>query len=135
MWPQYKDLIYHGETLVRAPVEGSNLTQPLPDACASTENVGGNMHAMLHDFFGMHDVREDENESQSKVQGAEEPIVDDEPDIGDVQKYDDLLKKANKPLHKKTRHSKLSATVHLYNLKCVGRVTNMIFSTFLEFVN
>jgi hypothetical protein len=69
------------------------------------------------------------------VQGAEEPIVDDETDRGDAKKYDDLLKKADKPFHGKIRHSKLSATVHMYNLKCVGGVTNMIFSTLLEFVN
>jgi Zn ribbon nucleic-acid-binding protein len=61
--------------------------------------------------------------------------LDDELDIGDVQKYDDLLKKADKPLQERTRHSKLSATVHLYNLKCLGGVSNTIFSAFLEFVN
>jgi hypothetical protein len=61
--------------------------------------------------------------------------VDDEPDRGDAQKYNDLLKNVDKPLHKKTRHSKLSATVHLYSLKCVDRVSNMIFSTFLECFN
>ena len=105
------------------------------DAGASTEDVGGNMHAMLRDLFGVHDVREDNNKSQPRVQGAEEPIVDDEPDRGEAQKYDDLLKKEDKPLHGKTRHNKLSATVHLYNLKCVGGVTNTIFSAFLEFVN
>jgi hypothetical protein len=61
--------------------------------------------------------------------------MDDAPDTGDAQKYDELLKKVDMPLHGKTRHSKLSATVHLYNLKCLGGVTNTIFSTLLEFVN
>jgi hypothetical protein len=46
-----------------------------------------------------------------------------------------LLKNSDKPLHKKTRHGKLNATVHLYNLKCLGGVTNTTFSTLLEFVN
>ena len=111
------------------------MTQLVVDASASTEDVGANMHAMLRDLFGMHDVREDNNESQPGVQGAEEPIVDDEPDRVDAQKYNDLLQKANKLLHGKTKHSKLNATVHLYNLKYVGGVTNIIFSAFLEFVN
>jgi hypothetical protein len=93
------------------------------------------MHTMLHDLFGVHDVKEDNNESQLRVQGAEEPIVDDELDKGDAQKYDDLLKKTNKPLHGKTRHSELNATVHLYNLKGMDGVTNTIFSAFLEFIN
>jgi Zn ribbon nucleic-acid-binding protein len=69
------------------------------------------------------------------VQGAEEHIMDDEPDRGDAQKYEDLLKKVEKPFHKKTRHNKFSATVHLYNLKCVGGVSNTIFSAFLKFFN
>jgi hypothetical protein len=46
-----------------------------------------------------------------------------------------LLKKADKPLHGKIKHSKFNATVHMYNLKCVGEVTNTIFSALLEFVN
>jgi ABC-type enterochelin transport system ATPase subunit len=46
-----------------------------------------------------------------------------------------LLKKVDKPLRDKTIHSKLSVTVHLYNLKCIGGVNNTIFSVFLEFIN
>jgi hypothetical protein len=61
--------------------------------------------------------------------------LNDAPDTGDAQKYDDLLKKADKPLHGRIRHSKLSATIHLYNLKCLGGVNNTIFSALLEFVN
>jgi hypothetical protein len=118
----------------RALVEGSNLTQLPADASANLDE-GGNMHAMLRDLFGMHDVREDNYEPQLGVQCGEEQIMNDEPDKGDAQKYDDLLKKVNKPLHEKTRHSKHSATVHLYNLKCVSRVTNTIFLAFLEFFN
>jgi hypothetical protein len=83
----------------------------------------------------VHDVREDSNEPQPGAQGGEEQIIDDAPDIGDAQKYDELLKNSDKPFHGKTRHSKLSATIHLYNLKCLGRVTNTTFSTLLEFVN
>jgi hypothetical protein len=41
----------------------------------------------------------------------------------------ELLKKAEKPLHAGTKHSKLSViVVHLYNLKCVGGVSNTAFS-------
>ena len=61
--------------------------------------------------------------------------MNEEAAVGDVLKYHDLLKKAKKPLHAKTKHSKLSATVHLYNLKCVGGLSNTIFSYFLDFIN
>jgi hypothetical protein len=97
--------------------------------------VGGNMQAMLRDLFGVHDVREDHLEPQPEAQGSEEQILDVAPDTSDAQKYDDLLKKAEKPLYGRTRHSKLSATVHLYNLKCLGEVSNTILLTLLEFVN
>jgi hypothetical protein len=69
------------------------------------------MHAMLHDAFDMHDVREAINsQSQAVNEGAAG---------GDSLKYYELLKTAEKPLHPGTKHSKLSATVHIYNLKCV----------------
>jgi hypothetical protein len=128
MWPQYKDWIYHGESPVQARTEGTNLPRPAADACANIEDVSGNMQTMLCDLFGMHDVKEDSYKPQPRAQGGEEQIMVDEPDTCDVQKYDDLLKKADKLLHKKTRHSKLSATVHIYNLKCLGGVSNTIFS-------
>jgi hypothetical protein len=111
------------------------LPRPTADAGASTEDVGGNMQAMLCDLYGVHDVREDSNEPQPEAQSGEEQIMDDAPNIGDAQKYDELLKKVDKPLHRKTKHSKLSAIVHLYNLKCLGGVTNMIYSVLFEFVN
>jgi hypothetical protein len=135
MWPQYKNWIYHGEQPLAAPVEGSNLTRSATNASPNTKDVGGNMQAMLRDLFGVHDVREDHLETQPEAQGGEEQILDDAPDTGNAQKYDDLLKKAEKPLHGRTRHSKLSAIVHLYNLKCLGKVSNTIFSALLEFVN
>jgi hypothetical protein len=78
------------------------------------------MQAMLRDLLGVHDIREDSYEPQPRAQGGEEQIMDDEPNIGDTHKYNELLKKADKPLHGKTRHSKLSAIVQLYNLKCLG---------------
>jgi hypothetical protein len=131
MWPQYKDWIYHGKRPVRAPVKGSNLNPPTANVSASIDQ-GGNMHTMFCDLFGMHTVREDNCEPQLGVQGDEEHLVDDEADGSDrKKKYKDLLKKEDKLLHGKTRHSKLSATVHLYNLKCMGGVSNTTFSAFL----
>ena len=87
------------------------------------------MKDLLRDLFGVRDAREDSNEPQPGAQGGEEQIMDDAPDTGDAQKYDELLKNSDKPLHGKTKHSKLSATVHLYNLKCLGGVTNTISSS------
>ena len=111
------------------------MTRPAANAGVNTEDVGGNIQAMLRDLFGVHDVKEDSIEPQPEVQGGEEQIMDDALDTSDAQKYDELLKQADKPLHGRIRHSKLSATVHQYNLKYLGGVTNTIFSALLEFVN
>jgi hypothetical protein len=111
MSPQYKEWIYHGEPPVRTQVEETNLPRSAVDAGPSTEDVGGNMQALLRDLFGVHDVREDSNEPQLRAECGEEHVSDDTPDRGDAQKYDELLKNSDKPLHGKTKHSKLSATV------------------------
>jgi hypothetical protein len=129
----YKNWYYHGDKLVRLIAIVSNLTTMSTDAGRSTE-PGEHMHAMLRDIFIMHDVRIDNCGPQVVVQGDEEN-VNVEGVVGDVLKYQDLLKKAEKPLHTGTKHSKPSAIVHLYNLKCVGGVNNTTFSSFLEFIN
>jgi hypothetical protein len=38
-------------------------------------------------------------------------------------------------LHDKTKESKLSATIYLYNLKCVDEINSSIFSSLLEYIN
>jgi hypothetical protein len=85
------------------------------------------MHAMLRDAFGVHEVGESFN-SQSRE-------VDKGTSGGDALKYHELLKTAEKPLHPGTKHSKLSAIVHMYNLKCVEGISNnfffLIFSSLL----
>jgi hypothetical protein len=50
-------------------------------------------------------------------------------------KYYELLKTIEKPVHPGTKHSRLSAIVHMYNLKCVGGNSNKIFSEILELIN
>jgi hypothetical protein len=80
------------------------------------------MHSMLRDAFGMHDVAE--------AVSTDRQQVDEGTSFGDALKYQELLKTVEKPLHPGTEHSKLSATVHTYNLKCVGGISNKKFQTF-----
>jgi hypothetical protein len=92
------------------------------------------MHVMLRDAFSMHEVRENKCEPEVVVQGGEEIGWNEESAKSEAQKYYDMLKKSEKPLHGGTKHSKLSAIIHLYNLKCVGELSNKIFSDLLEFI-
>jgi len=107
-------------------IAGSYSNLEIADATSGSTEQGGDMHTMLRDAFSMLDVREDIN--------CETQAINEEAAEGDALKYYELLKKKNKPLHGGTKHSKLSATVHLYNLKCVGGISNTIFSALLEFI-
>jgi hypothetical protein len=53
---------------------------------------------MLRDAFGMHEDGEDNHGSEGVEQVGEEN-VNEEPTAGGAQKYYDILKKANKPIH------------------------------------
>ena len=132
----YTHWVFHGEKVRalndhEAPTSNSN---QLPLDYGPTTKQSRNMQDMLHDAFGMHEVKEDNCESETVVEGDAENVhgVTDEES---ARMYYNLLKKIDKPLHDKTKESKLSATVHLYNLKCMGGISNSIFSSLLEYIN
>jgi hypothetical protein len=130
----YTTWFWHGEKHVRGPIASSYSNRSTTDAASGSTKQGGDMHSMLRDAFGMHKVREDNCEPKVVVQGSEEIGWNEESAEGNASKYYDMLKKSEKQLHRGTKHSKLSATVHLYNLKCVGGLSNKIFLDFLEFI-
>jgi hypothetical protein len=124
MNPGYNLWYMHGETTTGSAVRGQcsshhsgtdAATGNNPEHGEFTEQGGvalehdDDMHAMLRDAFGMHDVAE--------AISTDPQEVDEGTSCGDALKYQELLKTAEKPLHPGTRHSKLSATVHMYNLK------------------
>jgi hypothetical protein len=130
----YTTWFWHDEKHVWGPVASSYSNPSAVDAASGSTEHGGNIHVLLRDAFGMHEVREDNCEPEVVVQGDEEIGWNEESAEGDAQKYYDMLKKSEKPLHRVTKYSKLSAIVHLYNLKCVGGLSNKIFSDLLEFI-
>jgi hypothetical protein len=135
MMVSYRNWFLNGETTVYNPnVASSSNLHPTDVASADSKEQGGYKHTMLCDAFGMHEVREPNREPECVDQVGVKNVTE-KPDEGGAQKYYDMLKKEEKPLHGGTKHSKLSATVHLYNLKCVGGLSNNIFSDFLQFIN
>jgi hypothetical protein len=126
--------MFYGEKLVWGHVEPPPLNCTAKNAAGGSSDQDENMHAILRDVFGMHGVGEDNCEPRAVVHGDEEIVVKEADEI-DVQKYHELLKKVETSLYDRTKHSNLSATVHLYNLKCVGGLSNKIFSSLLEFIN
>jgi hypothetical protein len=79
------------------------------------------------DAFSVHDV--------SEAVSSQPQAVNERTSGEDALKYYELLKTAEKPLHPGIKHSKLSTTVHMYNLKCVGGISNKSFSDILELIN
>jgi hypothetical protein len=114
--PNITDTAARGIEHVEVTEQGGDLEQ------------GGDMHAMLRDAFSVHEVGETDHVGQSGE-------VKEGTSARDTLKYHELLKTADKPLHPGTKHSKLSATVHFYNLKCIGGISNKIFSDILELVS
>ncbi|GLT67457.1 hypothetical protein SLA2020_397670 [Shorea laevis] len=135
----YTDWIWHGEKinnhdLHRGPmIEGSS-SGPI-NKSRTLDHEGEMMHDMLNDAFQMHNSSVDDGGCEIGMEG--EPVGEEQED-GDhdcAKKFYDLLKDANNPLHDNTKHSKLGAIVHLYNMKCMGGWSNTIFTSLLEFIN
>jgi hypothetical protein len=134
MMTSYVNWWRHGQTTPYNPDVAIQSNHPAIDAAGGSTKQGGDMHTMWHDVFSMHEVGED-NCGPEGVEQVGGENGNEEPAAGGAHKYYDMLKKVDKPLHGGTKHSKLSATLHLYNLKCVGGLSNNIFSDFLEFIN
>jgi hypothetical protein len=120
--PNYTEWIWHGEK-IRAHVPNRVPIVESPNLTPAADNVpildeSRTIYAMLQDVFGMH------------VPEAVKKEIDES-----ARKFYNLVQDADKPLQDKTQYIKLSSIVHLYNLKCVGELSNMIFTSLLELIN
>jgi hypothetical protein len=98
------------------------------------------MQDMLNDVFAMHNVCVEAGGSQVRVETEAEvevKSVDAEIEYFNkwANKLEELLKDADTPFHRNTKHSKLGAIVRLYSNKCMGGWSNTSFSMLLEFIN
>jgi hypothetical protein len=140
MSPGYSLWYMHGDTVRGSTVPGRCSSHPsVTDLAAGSTDQGegteqgegleqhGDMRTTLCDAFGVHNV--------SEAISSQPQAINEGTSGGDALKYYELLKTAKKPLHPGTKHSKLSATVHMYNLKCVRGISNKIFSDILELIS
>jgi hypothetical protein len=95
----YTTWFWHSEKHVWGLVAGSYSNRSAADAASGSTEQGGGMHSMLRVAFGIHEVREDNCELEVVVQGGEEIGWNEESIEGNAQKYYDMLKKSEKPLH------------------------------------
>jgi hypothetical protein len=135
----YTEWVWHGEK-IRAPVPNRVPIAKSLNPAPAANNVpipdeSITMHAMLQDVFGMHYIWTIESGCQVEVQAEDVPEVVKEEIDESARKFYKLVKDAYKPIHDKTKYNKLWAIVHLYNLKCVGGLSNAIFTSLLEFIN
>jgi hypothetical protein len=125
LWYMYSETARGSAVLVQF-LSHHSVTDSVAGSIEQGESLeqGSDMHAMLCDAFGVHDV--------SKAVNSQPQVVNEGTAAEDALKYYELLKTADKPIHTSTKHSKLSAIVHMYNLKCVGGISNKILSDILE---
>jgi len=134
----YTEWIMHGESLVPSVDNETIYEAPRTVQVDSISLHGGSngMQDMLNDVFAMHDVCVEAGGSQVGVE-AEAESVDAEIEDSNrgANKFGELLKDVDTPLHENTKYSKLEAIVHLYSIKYMGSWSNTSFSMLLEFIN
>jgi len=134
----YTEWIMHGESLV-PPVDNETIYEaPRTLHVDSIPLHGGSsgMQDMLNDVFAMHDVCVEAGGSEVRVKAeAKYADVEIEDSNRGPNKFEELLKDADTPLHENTKHSKFGAIVRLYSIKCMGCWSNTSFSMLLEFIN
>jgi hypothetical protein len=118
----YTEWVLHGENVDVSAIQGSSSTRSATDT-PSMQDESRTMHAMLADISAF-------SACMLTVDAVHEEV-----DNKNAKKFYSLLKEAEKPLHEKTKHSKLYAIIHLCHLKCIGGISNKIFASQLEFLN
>ncbi|XP_042969067.1 uncharacterized protein LOC122301749 [Carya illinoinensis] len=96
------------------------------------------MTTMLHDVFPMFDHEMVEGGPEIGVEDGEAGVQNENRQGSSerVNKFYNMLKDADEPLYEGcTKHTKFSAIVRLWNMKCLGGLSNSIFTELLEFVN
>jgi hypothetical protein len=82
MMPSYRSLwSYHNETIAINLDAANGSNRPTTNVVSGSTEQGGDMSAMLHEAFGMHEVREDNRELEG-VQQVGEENVNEEPAEG-----------------------------------------------------
>jgi hypothetical protein len=138
--PNYTEWIWHEEK-IRAHVPNKVPIVESPKQASAADNVpmpneSRTMQSMLQDFlaciiFGQTMVSVKwKCKPNMYLKQLRKKEIDER-----ARKFYKLVQDADKPLHDKTQYSKLSAIVHLYNLKFVGGLRNTIFTSLLEFIN
>ncbi|XP_042962378.1 uncharacterized protein LOC122296641 [Carya illinoinensis] len=124
----------HGERIGEASYHAT-------DAQNNNEQINegsGGMTTMLHDVFPMFDPEIVEGGPEIGVDAGEAGVQNENRQGSSkrVNKFYNMLKDADEPLYEGcTKHTKFSAIVRLWNMKCLGGLSNNIFTKLLEFVN
>ncbi|XP_042946110.1 uncharacterized protein LOC122279492 [Carya illinoinensis] len=96
------------------------------------------MTTMLHDVFPMFDSEIVEGGPEIGVDAGEAGLQNENRQDSSerVNKFYNMLKDVDEPLYEGcTKHTKFSDIVRLWNMKCLGGLSNSIFTKLLEFVN
>ncbi|KAF5441866.1 hypothetical protein F2P56_037196 [Juglans regia] len=121
----------HGEKVNFTPNVGTNT--PVNDE--QSQEGPSEMHTMLQDVLPMFVLGV---VGGGLEMGVEAEVIDGNSQVSNegVQKFYNMLKDADEPLYEGcTKHSRFSAIVRLWNMKCLDGWSNNIFAELLEFLN
>ncbi|GJY13288.1 tetratricopeptide-like helical domain, DYW domain protein [Tanacetum coccineum] len=147
----YTHWTFHGELDTTPPISQ-------PASVLDTSPVIDDIRGLVRDALGVNslDLKSEES-SESRLEGdidgdiegyieedieeeseediEEESDEDSEEDIGDKDiRYKKLLEECEKELYPGSKYSNLSFTLRLYHIKCMGGISNKIFSMILELI-
>ncbi|GKE29179.1 hypothetical protein Tco_1444563 [Tanacetum coccineum] len=151
----YTHWTFHGELDTTPPISQ-------PASVLDTSPVIDNIRGLVRDSLGVNSLdSKSEESSESRLEGdidgdiegyieeeseedieeeseediKEESDEDSEEDIGDKDiRYKKLLEEYEKELYQRSKYCNLSFTLRLYHIKCIGGISNKIFSMILELI-
>ncbi|GJY58874.1 tetratricopeptide-like helical domain, DYW domain protein [Tanacetum coccineum] len=147
----YTHWTFHGELDTTPPISQ-------PASVLDTSPVIDDIRGLVRDALGVNSLNlKSEESSESRLEGdidgdiegyieedieeeseediEEESDEDSEEDIGDKDiRYKKLLEECEKELYPGSKYSNLSFTLRLYHIKCMGGISNKIFSMILELI-
>ncbi|GMJ10414.1 hypothetical protein HRI_004710600 [Hibiscus trionum] len=135
--PGYRKWVFHGELTPRRDSSMSNPSYPPNSHRRSLRE--DDMEGMLRNAFNMHDYHQSVGEDDCDIgfndftEMGRSGCVQ-EPN-GEAENFYNLLNEMSEPLYEGSKYSKLSFSIRLFHLKCLGGWTGNSFTQLLEFLN
>ncbi|GJR22608.1 tetratricopeptide-like helical domain, DYW domain protein [Tanacetum coccineum] len=126
--PGYTEWTVHGEHNISLPPSQSTNVN-VEETVFGQEDISG----LVRDALGINSFPSDNTQlGDTTMEGDTEESAENGDHGDEGVSYKKLLEECNKELYAGCKYSNLSFTLHLYHIKCIGGISNKIFSLILE---